>query len=397
MGVKMTKKIIYLDNAATTPVDPRIAKVVNEAMLKGYGNASSMHTLGTKARVAVENSRRLIASYLKVLPEEIVFTSGGTESNNLAIQGIAYANKNKGNHIITSKIEHPSVIEVCESLEKKGFKVTYVGVDNQGLIKPEDVEKAITNETILVSIMHVNNEIGTIQPIAEIARICRSKGVLFHTDAVQSFGKLEMDASKFDLLSASGHKVNAPKGIGILYIKKGIKLVPIVYGGGQERKIRSGTENVPGIAAMGKAVEIIGENLNKSGDLEKLREIMIERLLKIEGTRLNGSRTRRIPNNINISFRNVEGESLVLLLDDCGIATSTGSACSSHSLEPSHVLAAIGLDDIDAHSSLRITLGYQNTKQELDYAAFEIEKAVNRLRKISSQINLGGKNETKKG
>ncbi len=378
------KKIIYLDNAATTQVDPAVAKVAGKFMTKSYGNASTLYSLGREARKAVEDARKKIAEFLNVSSEEIIFTSGGTEANNMAIKEIAFANRERGNHIITSVIEHPSVIESCRFLEKMGFKVSYIPVDNKGIVNPKDVEKALTKETILVTIMHVNNEIGTIQPIEEIAEICKNKNILFHTDAVQSFGKLKIDASKFDLLSASGHKINAPKGVGFLYVKRGVKIHPMMHGGGQERGLRSGTENVSGIAAIGKAVEIAEERIkkNEAEKVRKLRDKLIGELLKIRGARLNGSREKRIFNNVNVSFEDVEGEGLVLLLDEKEICCSTGSACSSHSLKSSSVLKAIGLGDIEAHGSLRLTLGWETSDREIDYAVSEIKKAVEKLRKI---------------
>lgn len=380
--------LIYLDNAATTPVDKEVADTAMNFMAKEYGNASTLYSLGRDARTEIENARKKIAEFLNVSGSEIVFTSGGTESNNLAIKEIAFLNKDKGNHIVTSSIEHPSVLEVCKFLEKQGFKVTYIPVSNEGIVNPRDIESAITKETILVSIMHVNNEIGTIQPVEKISGICRAKNIIFHTDAVQSFGKLKIDASKFDMLSASGHKINAPKGVGFLYIRKGTRISPLFHGGGQESRIRSGTENVPGIAALGKAVEIAEIKLenNEPEKVKKLRDRLIDELLKIPGTRLNGSRDKRLWNNVNISFNNVEGEALVLLLDEKGVCCSTGSACSSHSLKSSSVLKAIELSDIEAHGSLRLTLGYQNTEQEIDYAIKEIKNAVSKLRGISADV-----------
>lgn len=381
------KKIIYLDNSATTPVDKEVLKVAEKFMTENYGNASTLYSLGRKARGEIEKARKKIADFLQVTSEEIIFTSGGTESNNLAIKGIALANPEK-KHIITSKIEHPSVLETCRFLEKSGYKVDYISVNKEGIVDIEEIKRKINENTLLVTIMHVNNEIGTIQPIEKIAEICREKKVYFHTDAVQSFGKLKINASEFDLLSASGHKINCVKGIGFLYIKKGTKISPLFNGGGQEKGIRSGTENAAGIVALGKAVEIAEKKLKgrESEKINKLRDKLINELLKIPGTRLNGSREKRIFNNFNISFDDVEGEALVLLLDDKNICASTGSACSSRSLKASHVLRAIGLDDVESHGSLRLTLGWQNTEKEIDYAVSEIKKAVDKLRNMSGDV-----------
>jgi len=376
------KKIIYLDNAATTPVDKEVAKVANEFMIKSYGNASTLYRLGRNARAAVESARERIADFINASSEEIFFTSGGTESDNLALMGIALANPDK-KHIITSVIEHPAVMETCKQLEKQGYKVDYIPVDKDGIVNVEEIKTKIREDnTLIVSVMHVNNEIGTIQPIEEIAGICRLKKVLFHTDAVQSFGKLNIDASKIDLLSASGHKINAPKGIGFLYVRKGVKIHPILRGGGQEKKIRSGTENVSGIVALGKAVELAEKRMKNAAKIKKLQEKLINELLKIRGTRLNGSRDKRIYTNVNVSFDDAEGEAIVLLLDEKGICCSTGSACSSTSLKTSPVLRAIGLGDEESHGSLRITLGWQNTEREIGYAIKEIKKAVENLRRI---------------
>ena len=375
------KKIIYLDNAATTPVDKEVAKVANEFMIKNYGNASTLYSLGRNARNAVESAREKIAKFISVSSEEIFFTSGGTESDNLAIMGIALANPDK-KHIITSVIEHPAVMETCRQMEKQGYQVDCIPVDKEGIVNVEEIRTKIREDTLIVSVMHVNNEIGTIQPIEEIAEICRLRKVFFHTDAVQSFGKLKIDASKIDLLSASGHKINAPKGIGFLYIRKGVNIHPIMHGGGQEKKIRSGTENISGIVALGKAVELAGKRMKDMSKIKRFQVKLINELLKIKGTRLNGSREKRIFNNVNISFDDAEGEAIVLLLDEKGICCSTGSACSSNSLKPSAVLKAIGLGDVEAHGSLRISLGWQNTDKEVNYAIKEIKKAVENLRRI---------------
>ncbi len=383
----MKNKIIYLDNAATTYVDEEVLKVVEKFMTENYGNASTLYSLGREARTEVEKARKKIADFLNIKSDEIIFTSGGTESNNLAIKGVALANPEK-KHIITSRIEHPAVLETCKQLEKQGYKVDYISVNKEGIVDIDEIKKKMTSNTLLVSVMHVNNEIGTIQPIEKIAEICREKKVYFHTDAVQSFGKLKIDASGFDLLSASGHKINCVKGIGFLYIKKGTKISPLFNGGGQEKGIRSGTENVSGIVALGKSVEIAEKRLKEkeSERLNILRDKLTNELLKIKGTRLNGSREKRIFNNVNVSFDNVEGEALVLLLDEKGICGSTGSACSSHSLKSSSVLKAIGLDDVKAHGSLRLTLGWQNTDKEIDFTIKEIKKAVDKLRKVSGNV-----------
>lgn len=379
-------KKVYLDYAATTPVAQEVLEAMMPFFSEKFGNASSLHAYGQEARNALENARKKIASFINARPAEIIFTSGGTESNNLAIKGIAFANKDKGKHIITSKIEHAAVLEPCKWLEKQGFKVTYVPVDPEGLVNPEDVEKAITEETILVSIMHANNEIGTIQPIQEIGKICKKHKVYFHTDAVQSFGKLEIDVKKMniDLLSASAHKIYGPKGIGLLYVNKDVKIQPIQHGGGHENGLRSGTENVAGIVGFAKAVELMQKLGKKEQEREKkLRDKIIDRLLEIKGTRLNGSRENRLYNNINISFKGIEGEALLIRLDQKGFAVSTGSACSSKSLEPSHVLTALGLKPEEAHGSLRITLGRYTTEQDIDNLLDILPKIVKSLRTIS--------------
>lgn len=382
---------IYLDNAATTQADLKVIKAMRPYLYEKFGNPNSLHEFGRDSREAIERVRKQVAKFVNCEPEEIIFTSGGTESDNLAIKGLASANPGK-KHIITSKIEHPAVLETCREMEKQGYKLDYISVDKEGIINLEELKRKITNGTLLVSVMHVNNEIGIIEPLEEIAEICRNLGVSFHTDAVQSFGKLKIDIRKMniDILSASGHKINCVKGIGILYVKKGIKLKPILNGGGQENKLRSGTENVSGIVALGKACEIAEKKLERKEHerIKKLRDKLIDEILKIPGTRLNGSRERRIFNNVNVSFDSVEGEALVLLLDKAGICASTGSACSSKSLKPSHVLKAIGLSDLEAHGSLRLTLGWQNDEQEIRYAIEKIKEAVDRLRKISSEIKI---------
>ena len=382
-------KKIYLDNAATTKVDEEVVKAMLPYFNKKYGNPSSLHQFGREARDAIEEARGKIAGLINASPEEIIFTSGGTESDNLAIKGLALANPDK-KHIITSKIEHPAVLETCRELEKQKYKVDYISVDEQGMINLQEIERKINSETLLVSIMQVNNEIGTIQPIEEIGKICQEKKVYFHTDAVQSFGKLGIDVKKMNilLLSASGHKINCVKGTGFLYVRKGIILKPLLNGGGHEKGLRNGTENVPGIVGFGKACELAEKRMQQAGKIKKLRDKLISELGKIQGTRLNGSKNERIFNNVNVSFDNVEGEALLLLLDKEGIACSTGSACSSHSLKASHVLKAIGLSDLQAHGSLRLTFGWENTKKEMEYTLEKIKKAVNKLRKISKNIEV---------
>ncbi|MEM7817105.1 MAG: cysteine desulfurase family protein, partial [Candidatus Aenigmatarchaeota archaeon] len=349
-------KHIYLDHAATTPLANEIFEAMKPYFSEKFGNASSLHVYGQEARNAVEKARDDIAKFINAKPAEIVFTSGGTESNNLAIKGVAFANKQKGKHIITSKIEHPAVLEPCRWLEKQGWKVTYLPVNSDGIINPADVEKAMTKETVLVSIMHANNEIGTIQPIEEIGKICKKYDVYFHTDAVQSFGKLDINIKRMnlDILSASAHKIYGPKGVGILYVNRDVKIEPTQHGGGHEQGLRSGTENVPGIVGFAKAVELMQKLGKKEQERQKkLRDKIIKEILKIQGSRLNGSQEKRLANNVNVSFHGIEGEALLLRLSEKGFAVSTGSACSSKSLEPSHVLTALGLKPEEAHGSLR--------------------------------------------
>lgn len=377
-------KKIYLDHAATTQVDERVIKSMMPYFSEKYGNASSFHSLGREAKEALENSRKTIADFLCVNPTEVIFTSSGTEANNLAIKGFAFANKDKGKHIITSKIEHHCILEVCHYLEKNGFEVTYLDVNNYGLINPRDVKRNIRKETILVSIMHANNEIGTIQPIEEIGKICSKHEICFHTDAVQSFGKIPINTKCIDMLSASSHKLYGPKGIGMLMKKENIKIEPLLHGGGHESGLRSSTENIPGIVGFGKAVELAGKEMSKEARRQaKLRDNLIKGILKIEDSFLNGHPKKRLPNNVNVSFDFIEGEALVLRLDDKGIAASTGSACSSASLEPSHVLLAIGLKHEQAHGSLRLSLGKQNTEKDIDYVLKVLPKVVEDLRKLS--------------
>jgi cysteine desulfurase len=382
MRGKKMKKVIYLDNGATTIVNDDVAKEVNRFMLENYGNASSIHQLGRKARDEIEKAREKIAKFIHAEKDEIIFTSGGTESNNLAIRGLALANPHR-KHIITTKIEHPCVIETCKELEKQGYRVNFLHVDQDGLINFEELKQLITNDTLLVSIMHVNNEIGVIQDMEKIGRLCKEKGTIFHSDCVQSFGKLKIDVKKMNLslMSVSGHKINAPKGIGFLYVKRGIKINPIIYGGGQEKGIRSGTENTAGIIGLASSLDI---KRDEKG-VRKSRDKLLEKILQIPGTRLNGSREKRIYNNINVSFHGIEGESLALLLDQDGICVSTGSACSSHSLEESHVLKAINVPVLYIHGSLRLTLDTIKplSDDEINFIADKIKESVEKLRAMS--------------
>ncbi len=380
----MKQENIYLDSAATTRIDDTVLKRLTKFMKEEFGNPSSQHSLGNSAREEIEKAREEIARYINAEPEEIFFTSGATESNNLAIEGLAINPENsEKKHIITSKIEHPSVLETCKQLEKGGYKIDYISVNEEGIINTRELENKITNNTLVVSIMHANNEIGTIQPIEKIAEICSKKDVYFHTDAVQSFTKLKVDVKKtnIDLLSASGHKINAPKGIGFIYIRKGTRLSPIIHGGSQERRMRSGTENTPGIIAMAEALKI---NRNQK-ETERIRDKLIKEILKIPGSRLNGSKKERLSNNINVSLYGIEGESLMLLLDKEGIEVSTGSACSSHKLSESHVLKAINVPEMYINGSLRITLDTIKplTEKQINFVILKIKEKVKRLNDIS--------------
>lgn len=386
-------KRIYLDNAATAPTRPEVVEAMMPYFSEIFGNPSSVHLFGRDASKGVSEAREQVARLLGASdPAEIIFTSGGTESDNLAIIGSVLARKDKGNHIITSKIEHHAVLHTCEYLEKYfGFDVTYLDVDENGLVNPGDVEKAITNKTLLITLMFANNEIGTIQPIAEIGRMARSKGVLFHTDAVQAVGSLpiNVETMNIDMLSLSGHKFNGPKGIGALYVRRGIKLVPHMHGGAQERKRRGSTHNVTGIVGLGKAAELAIQELDEKRDkLTTLRDRLITELEKrVPEIVLNGHRTERLPNNVNFSFKYIEGESLLLNLDLKGIAASSGSACTSGSLDPSHVLLAIGRSHEVAHGSLRISLGLYNTEEEVDYVLEVLPEIVEKLRAMSPLWN----------
>lgn len=377
---------IYLDNAATTCIEKEVLKEMIPFLKENYGNPSSFHNKGKKAKEAIEGARKRVARVLNCSPKEIIFTSGGSESINLALKGIAFANKERGNHILTSKIEHHAVLETCKFLEKIGFKITYLDVDKYGLINPKDVEKAINEKTILVSIMYANNEIGTIEPIEKIAKITKKKGVYFHTDACQAAGFLDLNVEKLgvDLLSLNGSKLCGPKGTGVLYLKEGMKIEPLIHGGGQENGIRAGTENVAGIVGFAKALEMANKNKEKNNKkLTKLRDYFIEGILKIPSTKLNGHPKKRLPNNLNVSFLGVEGESIILHLNEKKVYASTGSACASQNLETSHVLSAIGLPHEMAHGSVRFSLSKKTTKKEIDFVLRIIPKIIEHLRKIS--------------
>lgn len=380
-------KMIYLDYAATTPMHPDVIKAMRPYFSEKFGNPSSLHSIGQEAKQAVEQARVEVARTLGAQPEEIIFTSGGTESDNCAIKGVAYALSDKGDHIITSKIEHHAVLETCHFLQRQGFRVTFLPVDKYGLVDPDDVRKAIDGRTILVSIMHANNEIGTIEPIEEIGKICRDKGVYLHTDAVQSFGSLDTNVDRLgvDLLSISAHKFYGPKGIGVLYIRKGTRIASLIHGGAQEWNKRASTHNVPGIVGLGKAVQLtVTEKDERVKHSSHLRDGLIGSLLNtVEDTILNGHPVQRLPNNCHVIVRFVEGESMLLRLDAVGIAVATGSACSSGSLEPSHVLLSIGASPEDAHGSLRLTVGRLTTEEDIDYTNEQLPKIISELRKIS--------------
>lgn len=380
-------RYIYFDHAATTPVKPEVLEEMMPYLKGKYGNASSIYALGRESKKAIENARDRVALALGAKAEEIFFTGSGTEADNWAIKGVAYANRKKGKHIITSKIEHHAVLNACKFLEKEGFEVTYLPVDNDGLLDAEKVREAIRPDTILVSIMYANNEIGTIQPIAEIGKIAKEKGILFHTDAVQAVGNIKIDVNNInvDLLSLSAHKFYGPKGVGAIYIRRGTKIASFIHGGAQERGRRASTENVAGIVGVGKAIEIATLNMDSyNKKLLELRERTINEVLsKIPHVRLNGHREKRLPGNANFSFEFIEGESLLLLLDMKGIAASSGSACTSGSLDPSHVLMAIGLPHEIAHGSLRLTFGEDNTHEDIDYLMEVLPGIVERLREMS--------------
>jgi len=380
-------KKVYLDYAATTPTDPKVMAAMEPYFHEKFGNASSLHAYGQEAKKALEDSREALAEFINARPEEIVFTSGGTESDNTALFGVAYAMEKKGNHIITSAIEHHAITEPAKFLEKKGFKITYLGVDKDGLVSPDELKKAITDKTILISIMHANNEIGTIQPISQLARIAKGKGIYFHTDTVQTVGHIPVDVEELnvDFLSLSAHKFYGPKGVGALYIRKGTRLETFMRGGDQERGRRASTHNVSGIVGLTKAVQLCRENMESEAKFQiSLRDRLIKEIpARIPEVRLNGHPQLRLPNNVNFSIKYIEGESILLSLDMLGIACSTGSACTSSSLEPSHVLLAIGLDHATAHGSLRITMGRWTTEADIDYLLEKLPGVVQKLRAMS--------------
>lgn len=379
--------MIYLDNAATTKTAPEVVEAMLPYFTEFYGNASSVYGFAGNSKEAMNHAREIIADSLGAKENEIYFTAGGSEADNWALKAAAEAYKTKGNHIITSKIEHHAILHTCQWLEKNGFEVTYLDVDENGVVKLDELKKAIRPETILISIMFANNEIGTIEPIKEIGAIAKEHGILFHTDAVQAFGQvpINVDELNIDMLSSSGHKLNGPKGIGFLYIRKGVKIRSFVHGGAQERKRRAGTENIPGIVGYGVAVDRAMKTMKERTDKEiELRDYLIDRVLKeVPYTRLNGHRTDRLPNNANFSFQFIEGESLLIMLDMKGICGSSGSACTSGSLDPSHVLLAIGLPHEIAHGSLRLTLSDETTKEDIDYVVEVIKEIVDRLRSMS--------------
>ena len=392
---------MYLDNSATTVVSEEVFKEMEPYFTQAYGNPSTLYSVGREAKKGLEQARQRVADAINADSKEIIFTSGGSESDNLAIKGIALKLRGKGNHIITSDIEHPAVKETLHFLESLDFKVTYLPVYENGVVKVEDVEAAITPETILITIMHGNNEIGTIQPIAEIGKLARQNNILFHTDAVQTFGKIKVDVEELnvDLLSLSSHKIHGPKGVGALYIKKGVRITPLIHGGGQERGIRSGTENVPGIVGFGKACEIASNDLEENYQrLIKTRDEIIDKVLDaVPESYLNGDKNDRLPNVINFRFSAIEGESLILLLDAKGYQTSTGSACSSKTLEASPVLKALNLDDVDVHGSLRISLGCETNFDDVDGLVEAIKESVATLRKMSPLWNSDEKYEEMMG
>lgn len=380
-------KLIYLDHAATTAARPEVVDAMLPYFTERFGNPSSIYGFAAKNKEAISKSRDIIANALGAKSEEIYFTGSGSEADNWALKATAEAYRNKGKHIITSKIEHHAILHTCDYLESQGYEITYLDVDDKGLVRLDELKSAIREDTILVSVMFANNEIGTIEPVAEIGKIAHEYGALFHTDAVQAFGQvpINVDEMNIDMLSASGHKLNGPKGVGFLYIRKGLRLRSFIHGGQQERGRRAGTENVPGIIGLGKATELaiasMDERIKKEAEL---RDYLIRRLTtEIPYTRLNGHESKRLPNNVNVSFQFVEGESILIMLDMAGICASSGSACTSGSLEPSHVLLAIGLPHEIAHGSLRLTLGYENTKEELDYVADNVKRIIENLRNMS--------------
>lgn len=391
--------MIYLDNAATTKVNEKVLESMMPYFSEIYCNPSAAYSFATKGRIAIEEARNHVAKLIGASDMEIYFTSGGSESDNWAIKAVAESFSDKGKHIITTKIEHHAVLHTCEYLERHGFDITYLNVDSDGKVRLDELKKSIREDTILISVMTANNEIGTIQPVAEIGKIAHEKGILFHTDAVQAYGHIpiNVDEMNIDLLSASGHKFNGPKGVGIMYIRKGVKIRSFIHGGSQERGRRAGTYNVPGIAGLGTAAKLAMENMAKRAEKEKeLRDYFIDRIsAEIPYTVLNGHREDRLPNNINFCFRFVEGESVLIMLDQAGICASSGSACTSGAIDPSHVLRAIGLSDEMAHESLRLTLSYENTKEEIDTVVGELKRIVERLRGMSPAYKafLGGEKE----
>lgn len=391
--------MIYLDNAATTKVNKKVLESMMPYFSEIYCNPSAAYSFATKGRIAIEEARNHAAKLIGASDMEIYFTSGGSESDNWAIKAVAESFSDKGKHIITTKIEHHAVLHTCEYLERHGFDITYLNVDSDGKVRLDELKKSIREDTILISVMTANNEIGTIQPVAEIGKIAHEKGILFHTDAVQAYGHIpiNVDEMNIDLLSASGHKFNGPKGVGIMYIRKGVKIRSFIHGGSQERGRRAGTYNVPGIAGLGTAAKLAMENMAKRAEKEKeLRDYFIDRIsAEIPYTVLNGHREDRLPNNINFCFRFVEGESVLIMLDQAGICASSGSACTSGAIAPSHVLRAIGLSDEMAHESLRLTLSYENTKEEIDTVVGELKRIVERLRGMSPAYKafLGGEKE----
>ncbi len=389
----MSDKLIYMDNSATSPVDPRVLETMLPYFNEEFGNASTLYRLGVEAKKAVDKARKQVAELINADVDEITFTSGGSESDNMVIKGVALkeiqkaTEDNPRNHIITTTIEHPAVLETCKFLEKFGFEVTYLPVDESGIINLDDLKAAIKESTILITIMHSNNEIGSIQPTKEIGEIARENKVLFHSDAVQSAGKIPVDVKEqnIDLLSISGHKINGPKGVGAVYIKKGVRLEVLIHGGGQEKGLRSGTENVPGIVGLGKAAEIANQELEeRMKHNQEIRDALIEKVTNtIKDSYVNGSLENRLPNNVHFRFSGIEGESLILRLDDKGINGATGSACSTHDLKGSHVLAAIGVKPALSHGSLRLSIGPENSIDDVDYIVESISEVVNYLRNLS--------------
>lgn len=392
---------VYFDNAATTKLDEEVLKEMMPYLTTEYGNASSIYKLGRNTKKAIEEAREKIAKAINAKPEEIYFTSGGSEADNTAIRGIAYAHKKRGNHIITSVIEHPAVLETCKQLEKEGFEVTYVGVDENGIIKLDELKKSIKDTTILISVMFANNEIGTIEPIEEIGKIAKEHNIYFHTDSVQAVGSIKIDVKEMniDSLSMSAHKFYGPKGIGALYVKKGVNFQKFMNGGHQERNKRAGTENVASIVGMGKAIEIAYRDLEKHANkVRELRDYYVQEVQKrIPYIKINGDMEKRLPGNSNISFKFIEGEGILLNLDLKGICASSGSACTSGSLDPSHVLLAIGLPHEIAHGSLRVTIGKYNTKEEVDYLLNNLEEIIQKLRNMSPLYDKFIKEESKNG